>query len=59
MKVILEFDGTPDNFEKAFDAIDDQFDIHDNVFYQIDNEERNTTGIHHTDYGDILITVME
>ena len=56
MRVILEFDGDSEDFKMAFDAMDDQFDIGDSIFYQIDYDP-NDVGVHTTEYGDIEITI--
>ena len=61
MKVILEFDGSEEDFERAFDGMDDQFNINDSVFWEIDYggnpDETRGYSIHRTEYGDIKITV--
>ena len=61
MKVILEFDGSEEDFERAFDSMDDQFNINDSVFWEIDYgsnpDETRGYSLHHTEYGDIKITV--
>lgn len=59
MRVILECDGNDETFEKIFDSIDDEFNITDSIFYQIDYEQKGEVGIHHTEYGDIKITVED
>lgn len=56
MRVILEFDGEDEDFEQAFDAMDDQFDIGDSIYYEIDYGD-GEGGIHHTEFGDIKIMV--
>ena len=58
MRVILEFDGGSEDFEMAFDAMDDQFNIGDSIFYQIDYDP-NDVGYHMTEHGDIRIAVEE
>ena len=60
MKVILEFDGSEQDFERAFDSKDDNFYINDSIFYEIDygdSTEENSHSIHRTEYGDIRIKV--
>lgn len=61
MKVILEFDGSEEDFERAFDSMDDDFNINDSVFWEIDygtsSVEPNESSYHRTKYGDIKITV--
>lgn len=67
MKVILEFDGSEEDFEHAFDSMDEQFNINDSIFWEIDYGEsgRNLSrkesalakSLHRTEYGDIKITV--
>lgn len=61
MKVILEFDGSEEDFERAFDSMDDQFNINDSVFWEIDYggnpDETRGCSLHRTEYGDIKITV--
>lgn len=61
MKVILEFNGSEEDFERAFDSMDDQFNINDSIFWEIDygdnpDGERGYS-LHRTEYGDIKITV--
>lgn len=55
MKVILEFDGNEQDFERAFDSMDDQFNINDSVFWEIDYGGEGSN--HNTEYGNIHITV--
>lgn len=67
MKVILEFDGSEEDFERAFDSMDENFNINDSVFWEIDYGEsgRNLSrkesalshSTHHTEFGDIKIKV--
>lgn len=61
IKVIMDFDGSEEDFERAFDSMDENFNINDSVFWLIDyGVERNKISgscIHHTEYGDIKITV--
>lgn len=61
MKVILEFDGSEEDFERAFDSMDEQFNINDSVFWEIDYggnpDETRGYSLHRTEYGDIKITV--
>lgn len=61
MKVILEFDGSEEDFERAFDSMDDNFNINDSVFWEIDygssSKETGDCSIHRTEYGDIKIKV--
>ena len=57
MKVILEFDGSEEDFERAFDSMDDQFNINDSIFWEIDYGDGKGAGFHRTEYGDIKITV--
>lgn len=56
MRVILQFNGEVEDFERAFDAMDDQFDIGDNIFYELDYGD-GTDGVHRTEFGDIEIVV--
>ena len=56
MKVTLEFDGKVEDFERAFDAMDDQFNIGDSIFWELDYGD-GTDGVHHTEFGDIKIVV--
>lgn len=58
MKVILEFDGSKENFERAFDSLDNYFCINDSVFWAIDYGE-GAISTHHTKHGDIKIKVEE
>ena len=55
MKVISEFDGSEEDFKRAFDSMDNNFNINDSVFWEIDYGEDGS--IHHTEYGDIKIKV--
>lgn len=61
MKVILEFDGSEEDFERAFDSMDDNFNINDSIFWEIDYGDNPDEGrgcsIHRTQYGDIRIKV--
>lgn len=61
MKVILEFDGSEEDFERAFDSMDDNFNINDSIFYEIDYgsspDETRDCSIHRTEYGGIRIKV--
>lgn len=57
MKVILEFDGSEEDFERAFDSMDDQFNINDSIFWEIDYGDGKGAGFHNTEYGNIKITV--
>ena len=62
MKVILEFDGSEQDFERAFDSKDDNFYINDSIFWEIDyhddsSEDTGEYSIHRTKYGDIRIKV--
>ena len=55
MRIILEFNGNRQDFEKAFDSTNGSFDIHDSIFYQLDYCLDKEVGIHSTEYGDITI----
>lgn len=60
MKVILEFDGSEQDFERAFDSKDENFYINDSIFYEIDygdSSGENGRSVHRTEYGDIKIKV--
>lgn len=61
MKVILEFNGSEEDFERAFDSMDDEFNINDSIFWEIDYGDNPDEGrgysLHRTEYGDIKITV--
>lgn len=61
MKVVLEFNGSEEDFERAFDSMDEQFNINDSIFWEIDYgdnpDERRGYSLHRTEYGDIKITV--
>lgn len=58
MKVILEFDGSEQDFERAFDSKDENFYINDSIFYEIDyGDSSEDRAIHRTEYGDIKIKV--
>ena len=58
MKVILEFDGSEEDFERAFDSKDENFYINDSIFYEIDcGDSSEDRAIHRTEYGDIKIKV--
>lgn len=57
LKITLKFDGNITDFQKAFDSMDDSFDIRDNIFYIMDYNEK--AGIHITEFGDIKITFTE
>lgn len=57
MKVILEFNGSEEDFERAFDSMDDQFNINDSIFWEIDYGDGKGAGFHRTEYGDIKIKV--
>lgn len=59
MKLILEFDGNAEDFQNALISYDDNFNIFDNIFYQMDYEESGNEGIHHTKYGNITIIFKE
>lgn len=60
MKVILEFDGNSEDFERALDSMDENFNINDTIFWLLDYgvEPNKISGdcVHHTEYGDIKIT---
>ena len=56
MKVILECDGTKNRFQDIFTSMDDNFDINDSIFYAMDYDP-DIVNIHHTEYGDIKITI--
>lgn len=54
MKVVLEFDGfDTQQFERAFDSMDDNFCITDSIFWELDYGEGES--VHRTKYGDITI----
>lgn len=57
MKVILEFDGSEEDFERAFDSMDDQFNINDSIFWEIDYGDGEGASFHNTEHGNIKITV--
>lgn len=57
MKVVLEFDGSEEDFERAFDSMDEQFNINDSIFWEIDYGDGEGAGFHNTEYGNIKITV--
>lgn len=61
MKVVLEFDGSEEDFERAFDSMDDNFNINDSIFWEIDYgsnpDEIRGHSLHRTEYGDIKIKV--
>ena len=61
MKVVLEFDGSEEDFERAFDSMDDNFNINDSIFWEIDYgsnpDETRGHSLHRTEYGDIKIKV--
>ena len=60
MKVILEFDGDVQDFERALDSMDENFAINDTIFwlldYGVEPDEVSGDCKHHTEYGDIKIT---
>lgn len=58
MKVILEIDGDSETFQKAFNSMDDKFDIVDSILWQMDYDPEHV-GYHMTEHGDIRITVEE
>ena len=57
IKIILDFDGSISDFQKAFDSTDGSFSINDDIFFVMDYD--TNTGIHHSEYGDIKITFSE
>ncbi len=59
MQLILKFNGDIKDFQNALVSYDDNFNIFDSVFYQMDYEEEGTEGVHHTKYGDITIVFKE
>lgn len=59
MQLILKFNGDIKDFQNALVSYDDNFNIFDNVFYQMDYEKDSNEGIHHTQYGDIIIIFKE
>lgn len=59
MKIILEYCGDSEDFKKAMEAKDDQFDLFDSIYYQMDYEKMGDIGIHRTEYGDINIIIGE
>lgn len=60
MKIILDFNGSKEEFKKALDSLDNEFMITDTIFWLLDYgvEPNKISGdcIHHTEYGDIKIT---
>ena len=58
MRVILECDGDREMFQDIFCAMDDEFNINDNIFYTMDYEP-NEKGVHCTKYGTITIKIEE
>lgn len=57
VRVILEFDGSEEDFERAFDSMDEQFNINDSIFWEIDYGSNSDHSLHRTEYGDIKIKV--
>lgn len=55
VKVILDFDGTLTDFQRAICAMDDEFDFYDSLFWEMDYGGIGTT--HNTPFGDIGITI--
>lgn len=56
-RIILDFNGTTQDFQNAIDSIDDQFNFIDSLFWEMDYGEGESH--HHTQYGDITIKYME
>ena len=59
MKIILDFDGDSEQFKRAMDAIDDLFYLNDSIFYHMDYGKGDEYAVHHTEFGDIKITVKK
>lgn len=59
MELTLKFNGTAENFQNALISYDENFNIFDSIFYQMDYEEEKIEGVHHTKYGDITIIFKE
>lgn len=58
MRVILEFDGDSETFQKALYSMDDKFNIVDSICWQMDYDPQDV-GYHMTEHGDIRIAVKE
>lgn len=60
LRLTMEWDGDAEDFEKAFDSMDDNFNINDTVFwlldYGVEPDKIEGSCVHHTEYGDIKIT---
>ena len=58
MKVTLECDGDQQKWLDIFNSLENDWSITDSITYQMDyNTEQ--PGIHHTEFGDMKITVEE
>ena len=58
MKVVLEWDGGDTiedfkQFEKALDSNDDNFDLLDSIYWELDYGSGES--VHHTEYGNVII----
>lgn len=55
MKLILEFDGELNKFERALSSEDDNFTLLDSIYWLLDYGENDEDSVHRTRYGDIKI----
>lgn len=58
MKVILECKGDREMWQNIFTAKDEEFEICDSIFYEMDYDP-DKRGIHRTEYGDMIISIIE
>lgn len=59
LKIIFEFDGDSQSFQKAISSKDkdDEFDFIDSIFWEMDYGKGES--FHSTEYGDITIKYIE
>lgn len=57
LKIIFEFDGDYQSFQNTISSKDDEFDLFDSIFWEMDYGEGES--FHSTEYGDIKIKYIE
>lgn len=55
MKIILEFNGGLEDFERALGEKDDNFTLLDSIYWLLDYGEDDEKAKHRTKYGDVII----
>lgn len=53
-RIILEYEGDVEDFERAMDSMDDNFELNDSIFYMLDYEP-DLVSTHCTDHGVITL----